>query len=233
MELQNTEITFSEKSLEKEQKVELIAVPVSGAVIEEAPPQDHRINGTHLISQPVVHFQKIPLDLVDLMVKEIENEPVLEFSNAQTGTAINPNSDIQIRNSKVNWWYEDHWVSSIISHYINIANRSSWEYDLTFLNGLQVTNYDAGGHYVWHSDYGTSNDARYTRKLSASLLVTDPSEYEGGELEFVDYHNNMLRAPKEKGTLIVFDSRVPHRVTPVLRGRRTSIVAWMLGPKLR
>ena len=114
-----------------------------------------------------------------------------------------------------------------------MANRCNWEYDLTYLNGLQITDYDKDGHYTWHSDYGTSDDQRYTRKLSATLLVTDPSEYEGGELEFIDYHNNLLRSPKEKGTLIIFDSRVPHRVTPVLKGKRTSVVAWMLGPKLR
>lgn len=212
---------------------ELVAVPISGSNQEQHYYENHRINGTHLISQPVVHFQTIPPELVDLMVKQIENEPIIEFSNAQTGGDYKPSLDTNIRDSKITWWYEDNWASSIISHYINIANRSNWEYELTFLNGLQITHYDLNGHYMWHCDYGTSNDSRYTRKLSASLLLTDPSEYEGGELEFVDYHNNMLRAPKEKGTLIIFDSRVPHRVTPVLKGKRSSIVAWMLGPKLR
>lgn len=218
-------------------EAELVATPITGANFEKIDEEQIEVfdpvNGNHIIAQPVVHFQKIPPELVDLMVKEIENSPSLEFTTAQTGSDQYPQTDMGIRNSKVNWWYEDHWVSSIICHYINLANRSCWEYDLTFLNGLQVTNYDVGGHYMWHSDYGTSDDPRYTRKLSATLLVSDPSDYEGGDLEFIDYHSNTLRAPKEKGTLVIFDSRIPHRVTPVISGKRTSIVAWMLGPKLK
>lgn len=239
MEQENTiHVDFDEVTNQK--NVELVAVPISGSQQEVEYNQSNNnvegynpVNGTHLVAQPVVHFQKIPPELVDLMVKEIENDPTLEFRSAQTGNDYNPRMDDEIRNSKVTWWYEDHWVTSIICHYINMANRCNWEYDLTFLSGLQITHYDKDGHYIWHSDYGTSNDQRYTRKLSATLLITDPSEYEGGELEFVDYHNNLLRSPKEKGTLVIFDSRIPHRVTPIVKGRRTSIVAWMLGPKLR
>lgn len=233
MENQNTEVISSNEDSNTERKVELVAVPISGSSQQVYEEQYPHISGSHLIAHPVVHFQKIPPELVDLMVKEIENKPTLEFSNAETGIKEQPTIDPKIRDSKITWWYEDHWAASIISHYINIANRSCWEYDLNFLHGLQITHYDKNGHYVWHSDYGTSDDSRYTRKLSASLLVTDPSEYEGGELEFVDYHNNILRSPKEKGTLIIFDSRIPHRVTPIISGSRTSIVAWMLGPKLR
>ena len=72
-----------------------------------------------------------------------------------------------------------------------------------------------------------------TRKLSASLLVSDPSEYEGGDLILLDYHNNEVKMPKEKGSIIVFDSRLPHKVTPVTTGKRISLVTWMYGPKLR
>ena len=55
----------------------------------------------------------------------------------------------------------------------------------------------------------------------------------GTPMEFIDYHNNLIVAPKSKGTMIVFDSRIPHRVTPVTSGQRISLVTWMLGPKLR
>ena len=100
--------------------------------------------------------------------------------------------------------------------------------------GVQVSKYEApDGHYRWLSDYGTSQNSDYTRKLSASLLVTDPSEYEGGDLEFIDYHGNSVFAPKTKGSIIVFDSRVPHRVTPVTKGLRYSLVTWIYGPKLK
>ena len=154
------------------------------------------------------------------------------MENAQVGGEKHGRTDYDVRNSKLHWWYEDHWACSIFSHYIGIANKNIWEYDLNLLESIQITLYNEGGHYAWHSDYGTSKNKDFTRKLSASLLVTDPLEYEGGDLEF-DYHNNIIKAPKQKGTIIVFDSRIPHRVTPVTMGRRVSLVTWMYGPKLR
>jgi PKHD-type hydroxylase len=190
--------------------------------------------GDHIIAQPGAHFEQIiPSELVDLIVKEVENVPEIQFNSAQIGNDTTNGEFLTVRNSKISWWGESHWVCSIFSHYINLANRSLWEYDLNYLNGIQISTYDEGGHYKWHSDYGTSSDQRYTRKLSASLLITDPSEYEGGDLELLDYHNNILQPPQTKGTMIIFDSRIPHRVTPVTKGKRISLVTWMLGPKLR
>ena len=185
---------------------------------------------------PCIFYQDvIPPKLVDLMVEEVEkiNEKK-EFEDAKTGSLDKAVLDTKTRNSKIKWWYESHWVCSVFSHYIGIANKQQWEYDLNTLLGIQVSKYEApDGHYRWHSDYGTSQNSDYTRKLSASLLVTDPSEYEGGDLEFIDYHGNNVFAPKTKGSIIVFDSRVPHRVTPVTKGLRYSLVTWIYGPKLK
>ena len=185
---------------------------------------------------PCIFYQDvIPPKLVDLMVEEVEkiNEKK-EFEDAKTGSLDKAVLDTKTRNSKIKWWYESHWVCSVFSHYIGIANKQQWEYDLNTLLGIQVSKYEApDGHYRWHSDYGTSQNSEFTRKLSASLLLTDPSEYEGGDLEFIDYHGNNVFAPKTKGSIIVFDSRVPHRVTPVTKGLRYSLVTWMYGPKLK
>jgi len=185
---------------------------------------------------PCIFYQEvIPPKLVDLMVEEVEkiNEKN-EFEDAKTGSLDKAVYDTKTRNSKIKWWYESHWVCSVFSHYIGIANKQQWEYDLNTLLGIQVSKYEApDGHYRWHSDYGTSQNNDYTRKLSASLLLTDPSEYEGGDLEFIDYHGNNVFAPKQRGSIIVFDSRVPHRVTPVTKGKRYSLVTWMYGPKLK
>ena len=188
----------------------------------------------HKISQPIGFFEQcIPSELIDLIVKEVDTINGNNYAKASIGSL----SDCQImeetRNSKISWWYEEHWVSSIFSHYFNKANRDIWEYDLNYLSGIQISRYDANDHYSWHCDYGTSTNAIYTRKLSATLLVSDPSNYEGGDLEFIDYHGNFISAPRKKGTMIIFDSRIPHRVTPVTKGTRLSLVTWMLGPKLK
>jgi PKHD-type hydroxylase len=69
-------------------------------------------------------------------------------------------------------------------------------------------------------------------KLSVSLQLSDESEYEGGELQFLNTgQNSMYTAPKERGTIIIFDSRVKHRVRPIKKGARKSLVAWMVGPR--
>jgi PKHD-type hydroxylase len=186
------------------------------------------------IATAVGHYEQvIPSELIDLMVKEVDEIEFECFSEASIGDSNNSKIETKTRDSKISWWYETHWVSSIFSHYFNLANKNYWEYDLTHIEGIQITSYDVGEHYSWHSDYGLSNDPNHTRKLSATLLVTDPSEFEGGDLEFIDYHGKTVVAPRIKGTMIIFDSRIPHRVTPVTKGKRISLVSWIFGPKLK
>lgn len=186
------------------------------------------------IATAVGHYEQvIPSELIDLMVKEVNEIEFECFSEASIGDSNNSKIETETRDSKISWWYETHWVSSIFSHYFNLANKNSWEYNLTHIEGIQITSYDVGEHYSWHSDYGRSNDPNHTRKLSATLLITDPSEFEGGDLEFIDYHGKTVVAPRIKGTMIIFDSRIPHRVTPITKGKRISLVSWIFGPKLK
>jgi len=201
---------------------------------QELPPPP-RAEEHLIVNSPVAFFeQAIPSDLVDLIIKEYDNIPKDQFQDSEVGpNAMEGQTIVKLRDSRVSWWYEQHWISSIFSHYFNIANRELWEYDLNYLNGIQVTTYDQKGHYTWHSDYGTTTDRKYTRKLSASLLLSDPEEYEGGKFQIMDYHGRVVMPPQKKGTMIIFDSRVPHRVTKIKSGKRISLVSWMLGPKLR
>ncbi|MCK6649860.1 MAG: 2OG-Fe(II) oxygenase, partial [Bacteroidia bacterium] len=70
------------------------------------------------------------------------------------------------------------------------------------------------------------------RKLSISVQLSDAVEYEGGELQFM-INQNIVTAPKEKGTAIIFPSFALHRVLPVTKGNRMSIVGWIAGPAYR
>ena len=69
------------------------------------------------------------------------------------------------------------------------------------------------------------------RKLSFSLQLSAPEDYRGGELEFIDNNNKPFLAPKQRGTMVVFDSRLRHRVRKVKSGLRKSNVGWVLGPR--
>ena len=71
------------------------------------------------------------------------------------------------------------------------------------------------------------------RKLSFSLILSDPSEYEGGQFQIMSYNNKMYEVPQEKGNLIIFDSQAVHRVRPIKSGVRKSLVGWVIGPRWR
>jgi Rps23 Pro-64 3,4-dihydroxylase Tpa1-like proline 4-hydroxylase len=176
----------------------------------------------------------IPPKLVDLMREEYEDLLDEDYMEASIGPADDAVVDHKVRSTKIAWWSSGHWVSSIFHHYFNKFNDDIWEYDIRQVESIQVTSYGEGDYYGWHCDYGTTDyEPGLTRKLSASLLISDPSEYEGGDFEIIDYHGQVLTLPKLKGTIIIFDSRAPHRVTPVTKGKRVSLVSWMLGPKLK
>ncbi len=80
-------------------------------------------------------------------------------------------------------------------------------------------------HYGWHNDLGP--DLMSTRKLSFSILLNDPSTYEGGRLEFMpDFGFSNV----QQGDLVVFPSYLTHRVTQITSGTRYCIVGWVHGP---
>jgi len=144
----------------------------------------------------------------------------------------------KIRNSNVAW-LNDKWIYNLIHPFIKDANKNAkWNFDWETSEPCQFTIYEEGQYYDWHCD---THPKLYTdgnlRKLSVTLSLSDPSEYEGGELEF-DFRDN---APHEKantyvckeilskGSLVVFPSSVWHRVRPVKKGKRYSLVVWNLG----
>lgn len=130
-------------------------------------------------------------------------------------------------NAETNWIYDRLWR---IGYHLN---AKTWRFDLTAIaEKLQYTIYetDEGGHYDWHTD--TVITAPMPRKLSLSLQLSDPADYDGCALE-VRANNNIDIAPIERGAVIAFPSYVLHRVTPIARGRRASLVSWITGPLLR
>ena len=127
--------------------------------------------------------------------------------------------------------------SSILSRvgrkYFQYLNNQFYRYDLKNLFEFQLIKYYVGGNYNWHCDYGIAPKRGMSRKLSMSIQLTPPEEYHGGEFQIVDYANHTLMIPGDMGTVIVFDSKLPHKVWPVVWGQRISLVGWANGPRLR
>jgi PKHD-type hydroxylase len=144
-------------------------------------------------------------------------------------------------------WLSDTWIYKEIHPYIHQANKNAgWNFEWDRSEACQFTKYKLNQYYDWHCD---SWDKPYEkqglqngkiRKLSMTCQLTDGSEYDGGELEF-DFRNyephmreehKHLKQAKEilpKGSIIVFPSFVWHRVKPVTKGVRYSLVCWNLG----
>ena len=149
------------------------------------------------------------------------------------------------RNSKV-VWLDELWIYKAIQPFVHTANRNAgWNFEWGWSEASQFTIYTKGMHYNWHID---SLPGPYTeegpfqgkiRKLTSVLVLSDPKEYQGGELEFQfqaeDPQYNKKRTitvAKEvapKGSIIVFPSFVWHRVKPVTKGVRYSMPTWHLG----
>jgi PKHD-type hydroxylase len=153
----------------------------------------------------------------------------------------------KIRNSNI-VWLDESWIYKELHPYINEANKQAgWNFEWSFTEHCQFTKYNLNQYYDWHCDshsdpYNKPNTPSHgkIRKLSMTCQLTDGSEYEGGELEF-DYrhYNPVMRDESQhkiqckeilpKGSIVVFPSFVWHRVKPVTKGVRYSLVAWNLG----
>jgi PKHD-type hydroxylase len=147
-------------------------------------------------------------------------------------------------------WLNDTWIYKELHPYIHQANKAAgWNFEWDRSESCQFTKYKLNQYYDWHCDSWdkpykrddkNSLDNGKIRKLSMTCQLTDGSEYEGGELEF-DFRNydphmreetKHLKQAKEilpKGSIIVFPSFVWHRVKPVTKGTRYSLVMWNLG----
>jgi len=137
------------------------------------------------------------------------------------------------RRSKVRILYDLSLKHQILS-WVNAMNTVNYGFDLYQDCELQYTVYDASykGHYDWHDDEEILNGRRFARKLSLSILLTDGQDYTGGDLEVEGYSLSPKRA-RQRGSAILFPSFLRHRVTPVTRGTRKSLVAWVVGPAWR
>jgi PKHD-type hydroxylase len=153
--------------------------------------------------------------------------------NLEKGSTFGKNDD-SIRNSYVSFIFPNQntsWIFHKLTDVINNMNNQFFGFDLSAMEqGLQFTQYSAPGeHYEWHIDRGLEVGVR---KLSLSLQLSDPDEYEGGDLEMW-FGGDPVKASRQKGMITIFPSYVMHRVTPVTKGTRKSLVCWISGPPFK
>lgn len=159
--------------------------------------------------------------------------------NLDRGTLSNDDVNNQIRRSEVGWISpnkESKWLFDRLEQYINHANENLYKFKLTGMcEPLQVAVYEGNeeGYYDWHIDPLQNSSKKFgtCRKLSCSLQLTNPKKYEGGNLKIKTDFINENQAEKSQGSLTIFPSFMPHRVEPVTKGVRKSLVIWVHGPQ--
>jgi PKHD-type hydroxylase len=156
-------------------------------------------------------------------------------SAAKDGTTVGDASgwrqDDQVRRSRVSWVVGEGWLYERLQPVIETLNARHWGLDLVgFGEAFQATRYESteDAHYDWHQDFG----AVVSRKLSVVIQLTDPANYDGGDLQIMTGPQPMA-VEKLRGRVVLFPSYQLHRVTPVTSGIRHSLVAWISGPRFR
>jgi len=108
--------------------------------------------------------------------------------------------------------------------------NKDYRFELSGIEPMQVARYTNSGFYGWHADTGRGSSS--FRKLSLSVQLSGQEDYEGGDLEFQGVAKG-CNPLKEIGSAIIFPSFLHHHVTPVTKGTRWSMVAWIVGPPFR
>lgn len=137
----------------------------------------------------------------------------------------------EVRKSKIKWLKvqdDTSWVFDKLINMVKEANDAVWKFNLySVVDEIQYTEYyEGGGHYDWHVDIGPGGISH--RKVSVVVQLSDINEYEGGDLELWN-GGAIKQIPKGKGVTTIFPSFTMHRVTPVTKGIRKSLVLWLGG----
>lgn len=206
--------------------------------------------GHALIMDRLVNFPRdkaantYPWIVWDNALSEEELAKITDYcetsSKLEVGKTNDPSGNPQ-RMSAVcfhSWKPELSWFFFKMNNLIEIINNRWFGFDLSGYEGFQYTEYDEAyqGKYGWHMDLILGPDnlkAILTRKLSFSLCLNEPGkDYEGGEFQInVEREGNPRPVEQKQNRLIAFPSFMLHQVTPITKGKRKSIVIWVVGPK--
>ena len=153
------------------------------------------------------------------------------------GETDEPLVDEKIRKCKVTPLQKTHWINGLLDYYVRSVNNEVYDYDLIgWHSDLQFLHYKGkGSGYVWHCDNGAEENDYGVRKLTVILGLSDPNDYEGGELQVImsGTSRQVNRLKLNLGECVIFPSTSLHRVTPLKSGERSVIVGWYGGPDFR
>ena len=178
-------------------------------------------------------------------IQESEQDVIGCVGDETGGTAIIPEirtteewylfdqPDNRLRPDKCNKDWK--WLQDKIHQVVKIVNQGVFHFDIEGADDeLKLIKYHQGGFYGWHTDFNAGSCSN--RKLVAIVQLTDPSEYEGGEVQFgiQDKHTKEWYTMNQlKGSLTIFPTFLSHNVTPVTKGTRYVLQELFIGDHFR
>ena len=194
----------------------------------------------------------------DNLIKELSKQTYMQGTHISDDDKVVTSPT---RKSKI-VWFTDLELRAAINNAVDIVNyQAGWRYDIGETEQFQFTVYEKDDHYDWHTDGQCDHwcaresslfhgikleemNLKYTpdprllgtvRKISVSAILND--DYEGGELLFSTIEKDatvkITNIKARKGDLVIFPSFIEHKVAPVTKGTRYSIVAWYGGPPFK
>jgi PKHD-type hydroxylase len=157
------------------------------------------------------------------------NKEIARVGDGNGGSAI-----VDHRKTNIHWVDGTKLISKLIYGFIHEANDVFFHYDITNHEEMQFGEYSVGDYYKYHQDTMFSKESGElvspNRKLSASILLNDPQDFEGGDFVMYDGDSEVLKPLNGQGSVLVFDSSDFHKVEAVTSGVRYSLVMWATGP---
>jgi len=185
-------------------------------------------------NEPQVCFSRQNSFTPDELDRIYRNLSKVEYKDAKTLDTIDTDQIRRdIRSSRIKWVPQNQewsWMYEKLMNLIEEANEKHWRFNIVNApEMIQYTEYidTDGGHYTWHQDIGSGRPSH--RKISVTVQLSDPDEYEGGDLEIWSGGSSIFKAEKQAGLAVIFPSYMMHRVTPVIKGCRRSFVLWVGG----
>ncbi len=150
---------------------------------------------------------------------------------AKVGGGKDGKQDTKKRVTTISWipFHKMPEMYKVVENQLSIVNLNHMMFDnVRLTEPAQFTEYPKGGFYDWHMDLNAFGQTGQhpIRKISMTCLLSDPSEFKGGDLAFDD---NKSKITLQQGQAVFFASFMKHRVEPVKKGIRRSLVMWFGG----
>lgn len=186
-----------------------------------------------MIDTPFIYFHKNTLN--DSIIERIHS---LASSQVSDEAVLLDSSTNDMRKGSLKWLKRNssnEWLYNTVSSIIEPVNNSVFNFDLSSIETIQYTQYiNTGDKYDFHVDAAPAQEqGKDVRKLTMIIQLSNDEDYTGGDVEFMSGRKYNEKAPRAKGSIVIFPAFVMHKVNPIITGKRNSLVIWFRGPKFR